>query len=38
MNPELKPGMLVVVGEVEKGEEPANTASPFTPQIFRGRH
>jgi HlyD family secretion protein len=36
-SPELKPGMQVVVAEVEKGEEPAGSASPFTPQIFR-RH
>jgi HlyD family secretion protein len=37
--PELKPGLQVVVAEIEKGEEPANSASPFTPQIFRGgRH
>ena len=33
----LKPGMQVVVAEVEKGEEPANSASPFTPQIFKRR-
>jgi HlyD family secretion protein len=36
-NPELKPGMPVVVAELEKGEEPSNSASPFTPQFFR-RH
>ena len=31
--------MPVVVAELEKGEEPqSGTASPFTPQIFRGRH
>jgi HlyD family secretion protein len=36
-SPDLKPGMQVVVAEVEKGEESANSASPFTPQIFR-RH
>jgi HlyD family secretion protein len=36
-NPELKPGMQVVVAELEKGEEPSNSASPFTPQFFR-RH
>ena len=37
--PDLKAGMPVVVSVVEKGEEPAGTAaSPFTPQIFRGRH
>ena len=34
-NPELKAGMLVVVAEVEKGTEPAGSASPFTPQLFR---
>jgi HlyD family secretion protein len=32
--PELKPGMQVVVAEVEKGEEAPSSASPFTPQIF----
>jgi HlyD family secretion protein len=38
-SPELKAGMQVVVAEVEKGEEPANSASPFTPKLFRGgRH
>jgi HlyD family secretion protein len=36
-SPELKPGMQVVVGEIEKGAEPAGTTSPFTPQIFRRR-
>jgi HlyD family secretion protein len=38
-SPDLQAGMPVVVSEVEKGEEPAGTAaSPFTPQIFKGRH
>jgi len=38
-SPELKAGMQVVVGEVEKGSEaPDKSASPFTPQIFRGKH
>ena len=38
-SPDLKAGMPVVISVVEKGEEPAGTAaSPFTPQIFRGRH
>jgi HlyD family secretion protein len=36
-SPELKAGMPVVVAEVEKGEEPANSTSPFTPQIFKRR-
>jgi HlyD family secretion protein len=36
-SPELKPGMQVVVAEIEKGQEPAGSASPFTPQIFRQR-
>jgi HlyD family secretion protein len=36
-SPELKPGMQVVVAELEKGEEPTSSASPFTPQIFRRR-
>ncbi len=35
--PELKPGLPVVVAEVEKGEQAPGSASPFTPQIFRGR-
>jgi HlyD family secretion protein len=35
--PELKPGMQVVVAELEKGEEAANSASPFAPQFFRQR-
>jgi HlyD family secretion protein len=35
--PELKPGLQVVVAEVEKGEEANSSASPFTPQFFR-RH
>ena len=34
-SPELKPGMQVVVAEVEKGAEPAASASPFAPQLFR---
>ncbi len=37
--PDLQAGMPVVISVVEKGEEPAGSAaSPFTPQIFKGRH
>ncbi len=33
---ELKEGMQVVVGELQKAGDSASSASPFTPQLFRG--
>jgi len=36
MGPQLQEGMQVVVGEQEKQEDSASSASPFTPQLFRG--
>lgn len=34
--PEVKAGIPVVVAEVQKGAEQSSSASPFTPQIFKG--
>jgi HlyD family secretion protein len=36
-SPDLKAGMLVVVGAREKGADKTGSASPFTPQPFRKR-
>jgi HlyD family secretion protein len=35
-SPDLKEGMQVVVAEQQKGGETTGSASPFTPQLFRG--
>ncbi|MFZ5451091.1 MAG: efflux RND transporter periplasmic adaptor subunit [Thermodesulfobacteriota bacterium] len=35
--PGLKKGIQVVVAEVQKGDNQSSSASPFTPQLFRGR-
>jgi HlyD family secretion protein len=35
-SPELKEGVQVVLGEQQQGNGSGSTASPFTPQLFRG--